>query len=259
MLLQETNSTVVWLRPCPVIAKVGTHADSAELLIQEHDVVSALTAVGAPVAPPLADTEPLRDSETGFTVTLRNRLDHDPDSAGRDHDIGCSLHLVHEALSGCIVPLPSFRVGLRRAQIALSDDVRVAALAVDDRVLLRAAFADLLDRLDRYSFCEQGLHGDPAPGNYLVTPSGLRWIDFESACRGPLEWDLAFLSDGIRAIFDQVDVPLLELLTTLKSTFIATWCWVQARFPEMRAHGERHLDLVRARWPEVCFGSGTQE
>ena len=249
VLLQETNNTVVWLRPCPVIAKVGTHADSAELLILEHKVVSALTAAGAPVAPPLADMTPLRDSATGFTVTLWNRLDHDPYSAGRDHEIGASLNQVHEALSGCTVPLPSFRVGLRRAQIALSDDVRVAALSMDDRVLLRAAFADLLDRLDQHSFCEQGLHGDPAHGNYLVTPSGLRWIDFESACRGPLEWDLALLSDGIRATFDQVDVPLLELLTTLKSALIATWCWVQSRFPEMRAYGERHFDLVRARWP----------
>ena len=67
--------------------------------------------------------------------------------------------------------------------------------------------------------------------------------------RGPLEWDLAFLSEGVRATFDQVDLPLLELLVTLKSTFISTWCWVQARFPEMRIQAERHLDLVRTRWP----------
>jgi hypothetical protein len=249
VLVQETNNTVVWLRPRPVIAKVGTHADSADLLILEHDVVSALTAVGAPVAPPLADATPVRDSETGFVVTLWNRLYHDPNGALQDGEIRWSLNQVHEALSECIVPLPNFRVGLRRAQIALSDDARMSALAMDDRVLLRAAFTDLLGRLDHHSFSEQGLHGDPASGNYLVTPSGLRWIDFESACRGPLEWDLAFLPNGIRATFDQVDAPLLELLTTLKSTFIATWCWVQARFPDMRAHGERHLDLVRSRWP----------
>jgi thiamine kinase-like enzyme len=249
LLIQETNNTVVWLRPHSIIAKVGTHADSTDMLILEHKVASALTTLGAPVVPPLTNVPPLQDSETGFMVTLWSRLDHDLNAAIEDHVVGSSLHQVHEGLSESNLALPSFRDGLRRAQVALADDSRIAALATDDRVFLRAALADLLARLDEHSFSEQGLHGDPASGNYLMTPSGLRWIDFESACQGPLEWDLAFLSDDVRATFKDVDVQLLELLITLKSAFIATWCWVQARFPEMRSHGERHLDLVRARWP----------
>ena len=248
VLIQETNNTIVWLRPHPVIAKVGTHSDSAEMLTFEHELVSALLAVGAPVVAPLPGTTPVRDSETGFPVSLWNRLDHDPNAVIAADEVGRSLHQVHERLSESNVSLPGFRVGLRRAQIALSDDARISALAMDDRVLLRLAFADLLVQLDEHSLSEQGLHGDPASGNYLMTPSGLRWIDFESACRGPLEWDLAFLSDGVRTTFKDVDVQLLELLITLKSAFIATWCWVQARFPEMRQHGEYHLELVRTRW-----------
>jgi Ser/Thr protein kinase RdoA (MazF antagonist) len=249
LLLQETNNTVVWLRPHPIIAKVGTRADSADRLIFEHGVASALAAVGAPVAPPLTNVMPLKDVESGFMVTLWSRLDHDPDGSISGHELGKSLHRLHEGLSESHVPLPSFLDGLRRAQAALADDVLIAALAADDRAFLRAAFTDLLAQLNAHSFSEQGLHGDPASGNYLMTPSGLRWIDFESACQGPLEWDLAFLSDDVRATFRDVDVQLLELLITLKSAFIAAWCWVQARFPEMRGHGERHLDLVRTRWP----------
>ena len=162
--------------------------------------------------------------------------------------IGRSLGQVHEALLEIDVGIPSFRDGLQRAESALADDGLTAHLAVPDRDLLRTVFIDLLAELEEFSFVEQGLHGEPHIGNYLVTPSGLRWIDFEDACRGPLEWDLAFLPTDSVATFENVDSALLELLTTLNSARVATWCWIQARFPEMRAHGEHHLELVRERW-----------
>ena len=50
LLLQETNNTVVWLRPSDVIAKVGTSPDSADELRREYEVARALAALGAPVA-----------------------------------------------------------------------------------------------------------------------------------------------------------------------------------------------------------------
>jgi hypothetical protein len=39
-LVQETNNTVVWLRPHEVIAKVGTYPDSAGVLAHEPGVVA---------------------------------------------------------------------------------------------------------------------------------------------------------------------------------------------------------------------------
>jgi hypothetical protein len=249
VLIQETNNTVVWLRPNPIIAKVGTHADSADRLILEHRVASALTAVGAPTASPLSDVPPMRDNESGFVVTLWERLTKDSNRVVSGEQVGRSLGLVHEAMTRITVELPSVRICLERTRTALFDDARMAALATEDRDFLRHAFAELMLRLDDHTFTEQGLHGEPHDGNLLTTPEGLRWIDFEDACRGPLEWDLAFLTDEGRSVFKNIDRPLLELLTTLNSARVATWCWVQARFPEMRTHGEHHLDLVRSRWP----------
>jgi len=250
LLIQETNHTVVWLRPYPIIAKVGTRADSAEALIHEHDVASALAVRGAPIAPPLPGTRAMRDRETGLVVTLWTRLDHDPNAEAGGPIVGQSLRRFHEALEECDVALPSFRDGLERTRTALFDDLRMAALAPVDRDFLRAAFTDLVSRLDARTFPEQRLHGEPHTGNYLLTPNGLRWIDFEDACRGPVEWDLAFLpADGV-ATFRDVDVDLLALLRPLNSARVATWCWVQARFPEMRRHGEHHLALVRGAWPK---------
>lgn len=47
VLIQETNNTVVWMRPEPIIAKVATRTDSADGLIREHQLVSALDRLGA--------------------------------------------------------------------------------------------------------------------------------------------------------------------------------------------------------------------
>ncbi len=251
LLIQETNHTVVWLRLFPIIAKVGTHGDSAEALIREHDVASAIAVRGAPIASPLPGTGAMRDRETGLVVTLWSRLDHDPDAKADGPIVGQSLIRFHEALDECDVALPSFRNGLERTRTALFDDLRIAALAPVERAFLRAAFTDLVSRLEARAFPEQRLHGEPHTGNYLLTPNGLRWIDFEDACRGPVEWDLAFLpADGV-ATFKDVDVDLLALLQPLNSARVATWCWVQARFPEMRRHGEHHLALVRNAWPKA--------
>ena len=42
----------------------------------------------------------------------------------------------------------------------------------------------------------QPLHGDAHPGNVIATREGLVWIDFEDACLGPVEWDLATMMDA---------------------------------------------------------------
>jgi thiamine kinase-like enzyme len=249
LLIQETNNTVVWLRPNPIIAKVGTRQDSALMLDHEHRVASALRAVGAPTATPLLGVPPMRDPESGFVVTLWDRLTKDPNMVVSGVEVGRSLGLVHEAMARIRVELPSVRICLERTRAALSDDARMAALATEDREFLRHALSDLMLRLEDHTFTEQGLHGEPHGGNLLTTPEGLRWIDFEDACRGPLEWDLAFLTEEGRGVFKNIDRPLLDLLTTLNSARVATWCWVQARFPEMRSHGEHHLAIVRSRWP----------
>lgn len=49
--IQETNNTVVWLRPHAIIAKVAMRRESANALIREHRVVSKLHELGAEVAP----------------------------------------------------------------------------------------------------------------------------------------------------------------------------------------------------------------
>jgi hypothetical protein len=248
VVLQETNNTVVWLRPHPIIAKVGTWRHSAEALVREHAVALALATRGAPIAPPVADVEPAHDRETGYTVTLWKRLDHDPDLAVAPTDIGASLRQLHEDLAHYEGGLPSFHAGLSLARAALADDRLMAALPTPDRSMLRSAFDRLRGEVEAHGYVEQPLHGEPHSNNVLATPTGLRWVDLEVVCVGPLEWDLAFLPDEALSVFPVVDPKLLGLLRTLNSARVATWCWVRSEFDDLRQHGEYHLEQVRYAW-----------
>lgn len=201
IVLQETNNTVVWLQPHAVIAKVGKWSDSEAALVREHNVGAALAVLDAPVAHPIPEIGPARDAETGFTVTLWERLDHDAEQEAPPEAIGSSLRKLHDALMRYDEELPSFYANIDRAKRALADDGVMHALAPGDRALLRRAFDHLRQEVEDGDLLRRPLHGEAHSGNLLVTPEGLRWIDFEDACVGPLEWDLAFLPERAVDVF----------------------------------------------------------
>ena len=111
--------------------------------------------------------------------------------------------------------------------------------------MLRAAFDRYRADVDACDYTERTLHGEPHSGNLLSTPYGLRWVDLEGVCRGPLEWDLAFLDEEAASFFPGADPDLLALLRVLNSALVATWCWSRAEYPEMRWHAEHHLEKVK--------------
>jgi hypothetical protein len=142
------------------------------------------------------------------------------------------------------VELPSFRAMLNRSHQALEDDLFRATSAPADLELLRSTYDRGFVALEDASFDWHRLHGEPHDGNRIKTNTGLRWIDFESCCVGPLEWDLAFQPASVVQLFPEADSSLLVLLRSLNSARVATWC-LQSHHPEMRHHGEIHLALLR--------------
>jgi Ser/Thr protein kinase RdoA (MazF antagonist) len=159
-------------------------------------------------------------------------------------DLLQSLARLHDALAETTLTLPSFRSSLMRARRALDDDSLMTAMAPADRAFLQNAYDEGLSVLGVTATSEYRLHGEPHDGNRLVTSAGLRWIDFESCCVGPLEWDLAFQPREVDAHLIDIDHELLALLRRLNSARVATWC-LASRFPGMRRHGELHLALLR--------------
>jgi hypothetical protein len=133
---------------------------------------------------------------------------------------------------------------IAKANHMLEDDSFIADVDHADRELLRDSYERGLAALEGASLEKRRLHGEPHNGNRISTSKGIRWIDFESACIGPLEWDLAFQPNEVVQLFPEADLGLLALLQRLNSARVATWC-LGSRHPEMQEHGEQHLTLLR--------------
>jgi hypothetical protein len=242
--LQETNNTVVWLRPEPVVAKVAVRAHSQDEVRLEYAVAVELNELGADIARPMPGTRPVQHAGTGFVVTLWERLEGPDRAPVPPEQLAGSLLRLHIALRQTKIGLPPFHAMIANANHMLEDDAFIAHVDHADRELLRDSYERGLAALEGASLEKRRLHGEPHSGNRISTSQGIRWIDFESACIGPLEWDLAFQPNEVVPLFPEADLGLLALLRRLNSARVATWCF-GSRHPEMQEHGELHLTLLR--------------
>ncbi|WP_202971039.1 phosphotransferase family protein [Saccharothrix sp. ALI-22-I] len=89
---------------------------------------------------------------------------------------------------------------------------------------------------------EQLLHGEPHPGNVLTTKTGLLFIDFETCCRGPVEFDLAHAPEEVGEHYPGVNQRLLRECRVLVLAMITTWRWDRGdQFPNGRRLGTEWL------------------
>lgn len=84
----------------------------------------------------------------------------------------------------------------------------------------------MFEELHAFHFVVHPLHGEPHfDGNVLRTAEGPVFIDFEAACTGPKEWDLAALPREVATFYPPINTALLEVLELTRSLCVATWCW----------------------------------
>ena len=76
------------------------------------------------------------------------------------------------------------------------------------------------------------VHGEPRPGNVLSTKNGLRFVDLETCCRGPIEFDLAHVPEEISERYPDADRDLLRECRTLVLAMVAAWRWDPGDTPE---------------------------
>ena len=194
----------VRLHPAPVISRVVTageilRGDPTPWLQREIDVARHLHHQGAPVVPPWDVPGPF--IANGLHVSLWTWVDQLP-GVVTPAEFGTLIRDLHGALDSFARPLPPL--------VGPLTDVRSALDRSDDPVL-HAAAASLVPLA--LSWPRRLLHGDAHTGNVLITAAGPLWIDFEDACSGPLEWDLASrtLNDDAAAAYgDGVDRDRLE-------------------------------------------------
>lgn len=263
VVLQHTNNVVVWLSPHPIVAKVGVWPHSRRLLERESELCAELADLGSPVVVPLRDS-PLhsdhglrpgagRYGDAQLPVSLWRQV-ATRDAVPSADDVAAVLARVHTDLGRCDLsrlaePLPGYLAGVELAHDALQRDDWMAALGRSDLALLRRAFDRWRARAEAMDAPERVLHGEPHANNLLSTSHGLVMIDFEGACVGPVEWDLASVAPAVVAAYRgrvdiDIDIDRLALLRALNSARVATWCFA-SEFPEMRPFGDVHLGAVR--------------
>lgn len=246
VLLRSTNNVVAWLRPSMIVAKVGVgHQRGFQT---EVSVGSELGALGGPIVPPAFEIPAIVHSHGGFNITFWRYCPQPADVDIPAEQMAAALRRLHD-ICAKISPalrtvLPSYLEELQRVSELLRDGQRLSALAETDRHLLIRAFDHLWARVQVASDTHPHvvIHGSPHPYNVLLVDGTPHFIDFETTCIGPVEWDLAHTSpDTVHHYTGAADALLLETCRALVRVKTAAWCWADVDRGDLRDHADIHL------------------
>lgn len=157
------------------------------------------------------------------------------------------MHLALGKIAPIIGVLRPFDDELHELLKLLGDPQFAWQLEPEARRLLQLSIDDGIARLRQRPLSPRVLHGSPHRLNILMLDGSPHFIDFETVCLGPREWDLAHLESAVAARYPEpVDVEALTTCRVLVSAKTAAWCWHSIhRGPDMRFHAEHHLGVVR--------------
>ncbi len=222
VVLRDAWHVLVHLRPLPIVARVSSgrpypEGPPEEDVIHELAVASHAARAGAPVVPPsdLLDPGPHRcgGHVVAFWRYVGQPREVEPVAAGE------GLRAIHDALADYDGELPS----LHTEDLARITDSLEPSPDVE---LLREL------GLQQPAGRPQALHGDAHLANCLPGPL---WHDFETACRGPRELDLAALALSARVRNDEPSRIALEAYgnhdADLLEEFLPVYAaWIYASF-----------------------------
>ena len=245
IVLHDSNKLTLRLLPCDVLARV---AHVAHQIAQfEIELAQRLAESESPVAALDPRVEPRAYERDGFVVTLWTYYEPATPREVSPADYANALERLHAGMRKIDVTAPHFTDRVEQAQQLVANRDHTPALADADRELL----GDTLRRLKRVigdrGVAEQLLHGEPHPGNLLTTKNGLLFIDLETGCRGPVEFDLAHAPEEVSEHYPGVRQDLLRECRILVLAMIATWRWERGdQLPNGRQLGTEWLSQIRA-------------
>lgn len=245
VVLHDSNKLTLRLLPCDVVARVAPVAHQVAQF--EVDLAQRLAESGCPVAALQPRVEPPVYERDGFVVTLWTYYDPVTSQELSPADYANALGRLHAGMRKLDVPTPHFTDRVEQAQQLLANRDRTPALADADRELLGDTLRRLRRVITQRGGAEQLLHGEPHPGNLLTTRNGLLFIDLETCCRGPVEFDLAHAPEDVSEHYPGVDQDLLRECRILVLAMITTWRWDRGdQLPNGRRLGREWLSRIRA-------------
>jgi hypothetical protein len=245
IVLHDSNKLTLRLLPCDVLARVAPVAHQVAGF--EIELAQRLAESESPVAVLEPRVEPRVYERDGFVITLWTYYEPATPQEVSPADYANALERLHAGMRKLDVPTPHFTDRVDQAQQLVATPDRTPALADADRELLGDTLRSLRRAIGERGGAEQLLHGEPHPGNVLTTKNGLLFIDLETCCRGPVEFDLAHAPEEVSEHYPGVDQGLLRECRILVLAMITTWRWDRGdQLPNGRRLGTEWLSQIRA-------------
>jgi hypothetical protein len=247
----NSNKLGLRLLPCDSFARVAVSGQEAFRF--EIEIALRLSENGSPVASLDTRVEPRVYERDGFAFTLWRRYDQpgiDPGTLGYAN----ALERLHVGMAQLDVGAPHFSDRVSEAEQLLSSRDRTPRLEHPNRELLLETLRSCDRAIKERSLAEQLLHGEPHAGNVLSAPEGLVFIDFETCCRGPVEFDLAHVSEAVCDAYPGADPGAIQECRGLVLAMVAAWRWdTSDQFPNGARAGRALLTALRAGppWPTL--------
>ena len=245
VVLQDSNKLTLRLLPCDVLARVAPVAEQVARF--EVELARRLAGSGSPVAALEPRADPRVYERDGFVVTLWTYYEPATSREASPADYAGALERLHAGMRQVDTPAPHFTDRVEQAQQLVASRDATPALADADRELLGDTLRNLRQAIVGRGAAEQLLHGEPHPGNVLTTKNGLLFIDLETCCRGPVEFDLAHAPEEVSEHYPDVNQDLLRECRLLVLAMVTTWRWDRGdQFPNGRQLGREWLSQIRA-------------
>jgi hypothetical protein len=245
IVLHDSNKLTLRLLPCDVLARVAPVAHQVAQF--EIELAQRLAESGCPVAALEPRVDPRVYERDGFAVTLWTYYEPAAPGDVSPADYASALERLHAGMRKIDVSAPHFTDRVEQAQQLVASRDLTPALADADRELLGSTLRSLRRVIGDRGAAEQLLHGEPHPGNVLTTKNGLLFIDLETCCRGPVEFDLAHAPEEVSEHYPDVSQGLLRECRILVLAMITTWRWDRGdQLPNGRQLGTEWLSQIRA-------------
>jgi hypothetical protein len=251
IVLHDSNRIAVRLVPCDVLARIAHAGDRAAPF--EVALARRLAESDLPVAPLEPRVRPQVYEADGFVVTLWSYEAQLPHPVAPD-DYARALARLHEGMRSLDLETPHCMDRVAEAQAIVDQPERSPALGGADRALLSTALRRQRRAVTDRTVVEQPVHGEPHPGNLLNAATGPLFIDIETCCRGPVEFDLAHVPDEVCEQYPDVDHDLLGECRGLVLAMVAAWrADREDQLPNGARAGRDLLDALRAGppWPTL--------
>lgn len=248
VVLRNSNKLTLRLTPCDVVARVTppAHHNAHRDAQFEIDLAQQLAAVGGPAGVLDPRVDPQLRERNGHVVTLWTYYEPVACTEIAAIDYASALERLHDGMRAIDMATPRFTDRVESAQLLVADRERTPDLPDTERMLLEHTLRTVRAAIEESAGEEQVLHGEPHPGNLLVTGEGLLFIDLETCCRGPIEFDLAHAPDDVADHYPGVDRDLLRDCRILVLAMIIMWRWDRDdQLPDGRTLREQWLSQLR--------------